>query len=361
MPFNIIRNDITKVKADAIVNSANPEPVPGGGAEGLIYKAAGYDRLLSARLKIGNIDRGKAACTPAFDLKAKYIIHTVGPVWQGGGAGELEILKECYKNSLELAYTLGCGSVAFPLISSGAYGFPKDEALSAALSEIQKFLMEHEMLVTLVVYSREAVALSEKVIGDIDQFISDSYAVENHNLSGRRNLRGREDSSCYDICAEENVFYDPVPVPVRNVARESVEKKAVLGKQAIPDDTGTLEDYLKRRSGSFSDTLFKLIDERGLSDVTVYKSANVDRKVFSKIKTKKDYRPKKETAVAFAIALKLDIDTASDLLSTAGYALSFSNNFDLIIRYYLTKKIYDIYEINATLYAYGYECLGAKI
>ncbi len=364
MPFQIIRNDITKVKADAIVNTANPKPRIGRGTDSAIYTAAGEEQLLAAREKIGDISPGQAVHTAAFALDAKYIIHTVGPAWIDGAHGERDTLHSCYENTLTLADSLGCESIAFPLIATGTYGFPKDEALHIALSEIQRFLLTHEMKVTIVVFDRKALELSESLVGGIEQFIDDHTALELHTRERdgdrfgmpRRRKAGR---------TEESVQYGNISGLSLPLAREEMieadEEPAYAPEPAaaIPDLVGkNLDEILSGVGDSFQQRLLKLIDESGMDDVTVYKKANIDRKVFSRIRCKPDYKPKKKTALAFAIALELDMPTMTDLLSRAEIALSPSNTFDLIITYFVTNKNYDIFEINAALFKYGQPILG---
>ena len=361
MPFQIIRNDITKVKTDAIVNTANPKPRIGRGTDSAIYAAAGEEQLLAARKQIGDIAPGQAVHTEAFGLSAKYIIHTVGPVWIDGSHDERNTLRACYANSLELADNLSCKSIAFPLIASGSYGFPKDEALHIALSEIQRFLLTHEMKVTIVVFDRKALELSESLVGGIEQYIDDHAAKllrekelgkRWHRLSRRReNIREEET----EVFASLSSNYAPFDEDEEIASEASI----LLPVGAVPDMAGkSLDEVLNDAGESFQQRLFKLIDESGMDDVTVYKKANIDRKVFSRIRCKPDYKPKKKTAVAFAIALELDMPTMTDLLSRAGIAFSPSDTFDLIITYCVTNKIYDIFEINAALFKYGQPILG---
>ena len=357
MPFQIIRNDITKVKADAIVNTANPRPVIGRGTDSAIYAAAGEDQLLAERKKIGEIAPGCAASTPAFNLDAKYIIHTVGPAWIDGNHGERDTLRSCYEQSLALAAELTCESIAFPMIATGVYGFPKDEALNIALSEVGKFLLTHEMKVILVVFDRKALELSKNLVGGITEYI-DEHSVkalreveygggrmpknrlmeEERRIAAERRRR-RETSVLEEECLDESIAL-PSAAPFSDVAGKS------------------LDEVLGGKEDTFQQRLFKLIDASGLDDVTVYKKANIDRKVFSRIRCKEDYKPKKKTAVAFAIALELDMPTMLDLLSRAEIAFSPSSKFDLIVSYFITNRNYDIFEINAALFKYGQPILG---
>lgn len=350
MPFQIIRNDITKVKADAVVNTANPEPVIGGGTDSAIYKAAGAGKLLAERRKIGNIKPGQAVETAAFALKANYIIHTVGPAWIDGSHGERDILRSCYQNSLALADRLGCGSAAFPLIATGVYGFPKDEALQIALQEFSRFLLTHEMKLILVVFDRSAFELSGRLFRDIEEYIDEHEVSILHNAEyegdGDRRLFYRSDSQEFQ---EHSVWQD------RAVQAKIMSFAADVPTVAFGE---SLDEVLKHAGATFQQRLFQLIDESGMDDVTVYKRANIDRKVFSRIRCKPDYKPKKKTAVAFAIALGLDMPTMLDLLSRAEIAFSPSSKFDLIITYFVSHGVYDIYEINAALFKYGQPILG---
>ena len=362
MPFQIIRNDITKVKADAIINTANPKPRIGRGTDSAIYAAAGEEQLIASRKKIGDIAPGQAVHTSAFALDAKYIIHTVGPVWVDGSHGEWDTLRFCYENSLALADSLDCESIAFPLIATGTYGFPKDEALHIALSEIQRFLLTHEMKVTIVVFDRKALELSESLIGGIEQFIDDHTAREIHakERDGNSSEMARRRRAERD---EEPSLYSNISGLSEPLAREETidadEEPALAPMAAMPDLSGkSLDEILGDAGDSFQQRLLKLIDKSGMDDVTVYKKANIDRKVFSRIRCKPDYKPKKKTALAFAIALELDMPAMTDLLSRAEIALSPSSTFDLIITYFITNKNYDIFEINAALFKYGQPILG---
>ena len=195
MPFKILRNDITNMRVDAIVNTANPRPVIGSGTDSMIHAKAGPG-LLEARRAIGDIRVGHATETPAFGLDAKIVIHTVGPVWQGGGHGEEELLRSCYDKSLELAAERGCRSVAFPLISAGNYGFPKDRALQVAISAFSAFLMEREMEIFLVVFDRKAYRLSEQLFRDVESYIDQHFVdvCEAAVYGSGRRIRRRRDA-----------------------------------------------------------------------------------------------------------------------------------------------------------------------
>lgn len=315
MPLEIIRNDITKVQVDAIVNAANSSLLGGGGVDGGIHKAAGPELLEECRT-LNGCPTGQAKITKGYKLPAKYVIHTVGPVWHGGSQGEEQLLRDCYRNSLALAKEYGLESIAFPLISAGAYGYPKDQAMQVAISVIGEFLMNHEMMVYLVVFDKSAVVLSEKLFASINQYIDDRY-VEEHAIL--RDYQVRE-------------FY---PVAGRN-----------------------LEDLVNHLDETFSQMLIRLIDEKGMTDPVVYKKANLDRKLFSRIRNNIHYRPSKPTVLAFAISLKLNLDETKDLLARAGFALSHSSKFDIIVEYFIEAGMYNIFEINEVLYAYDQNTLG---
>lgn len=326
MPLEIIRNDLTKMHVDAIVNAANSNLQMGGGVCGAIFQRAGASEMQAACNHIGNCPTGNSVATPAFKLDAHYVIHTVGPVWQGGGQGEEQLLRSAYSKSLHLARELGCESMAFPLISSGIYGYPKDQALDIAVSEIRKFLQDHEILVYLVVFDQKSFVISESLADSINSYIDEHYVEE---MAVRYPRFEQEDR-------------------IETILQES--------KIEIPS---SLEDFLARIDEPFSARLLRFIDEKGMEDVETYKKANVDRKLFSKIRNSPSYTPMKKTIIAFAIALELDLDETEDLLASAGYALSRSNKFDVIIEYFIVHEKYDIYEINEALFSFDQVLLGA--
>ena len=439
MPFQIIRNDITKVRADAIVNTANPEPVYGGGTDAAIYRAAGEEKLLRERRKIGRINAGEVAVTPAFGLQAKYIIHTVGPVWIDGNHREYELLASCYRKSLLIARQLECKSIAFPLISTGVYGFPKDKALDIALDQISAFMEDSEMDVTLVVFDRRAFDLSASLQEGVRQFINENYVAaredEEYGEGGLaahvRNRRRRRDSDAgrsagrpsrglRDLLRETGERWRGKPGPDKEAGSRpsySAQDSGFFAEEEYPEEyemsfSGTwdlessalpdsapqaesdsvpqagpeaasqagagpaprkefriespsparqrsLQDVMAHVGESFRDRLLRLIDERGLTDAQVYKRANLDRKLFSKIRCNADYTPKRKTAISLAVALELNMDETTDLLRSAGIALSPGSRFDLIISYCIQNGIYDIYRINALLFDYDQPLLGA--
>jgi O-acetyl-ADP-ribose deacetylase (regulator of RNase III) len=339
MPFNIIRNDITKMDVDAIVNAANTDLKMGGGVCGAIFKAAGASQLQDACNKLAPIQTGEAVITPGFRLTSKYIIHTAGPVYSDGKHGEAELLRTCYTNSLKRALENGCLSVAFPLISSGIYGYPKIEALEVATTAIRDFLDDQEMDVFLVVFDNTAFEVSEKLLGEVACYINEKY-VEEHRDTRRELLNVKR-----KILKESDLIQYNIPMP--NVAENTLEESTT----GIDDLVGNLDE-------PFAETLLRLIDVKGKTDVEVYKRANLDRKLFSKIRTSKGYTPSKRTAVALAVALELSLYETDDLLERAGYALSHSQKFDVIVEYFIVNGKYDLFEINEVLFKYDQPLLG---
>ena len=344
MAFQIVRNDITNMRVDAIVNSANPRPVVGLGTDSSIHEKAGPE-LLAARQKIGPIAVGQAAITPAFRLHAKYVIHTVGPVWDGGSYGEENLLRSCYDQSLKLALEHGCESIAFPLIATNNYGFPKDKALQIAVAAFSRFLMEHEMDVYLVVFDRSAYTLSEKLFHSIASYIDDHYvqAWEASVYGGEKAYRQQINSRRGDLdlyrknsVCENTAPCAPMPAPM----------------------AASLPDFLKQADAGFTETLLKLIDKTGKKDSEIYKKANLSKQHFSKIRNNPRYQPTKQTAIALALALELDLKATRDLIGRAGYALTNSSKFDLIIRYFIEQKNYNVVEINMALYEFDQSLLG---
>ena len=349
MPLKIVRNDITKVRADAIVNSANKNPICGGGAEYHIYQAAGHTELLAAREKVGALKVAEVAATPAFALKAKYIIHTVGPKWNGGASGETLALENCYTGALEKAKELGCESIAFPLISSGVFKFPKDSALKIALKAIGTFLQTNEMDVQLVVFDRKSFEVSEDLYSDIHAYIDDNYVQDKYD-DVHDYVRQRWDETRNDSWGNLNRERECVLV---------ADCIANLHDDAVYSCAESLDDILAKPVETFCNKLFHLIHEKNLDDVDVYKKANLDRKHFSKIRSNVDYKPTKKTALALAIALHLNLDETADLIARAGFALSPSNTGDLIVKFFIEHKKYDIWEINSMLFKFGQPSLGA--
>lgn len=339
MPFEIIRNDITAMAVDAIVNTANPRPVIGAGVDSAIHEKAG-PQLLEERKRIGNIAVGTAAVTEGYELKAKYVIHTVGPVWRGGLLGESKLLRKCYASALALAAQKGCKSVAFPLISSGNYGFPKDKALQIAISVFSEFLMEHEMQIYLVVFDRKAFRLSEKLFQGVASYIDQHYVDECRK-------------ACYSVPVERSIRRRDIDVCESAVLRECLP----CGPRAASKDM-SLEEMLKQADAGFTETLLKLIDQTGKKDSEIYKRANLSKQHFSKIRNNPNYKPTKPTAIALALALELNLEATKDLIGRAGYALTNSSKFDLIIRFFLEQGNYNVVEINMALYEFDQTLLG---
>lgn len=327
MPLQIVRNDITKIECDAIVNAANSTLLGGGGVDGAIHKAAGKGLLLEC-MKLGGCKVGEAKITKGYNLPSKYVIHTVGPKWHGGSYGEKELLVSCYKNSLLLAKENDCESVAFPLISSGVYGYPMDEAFKVAVDTIADFIMQNDMLVYIVVFNKTALATGSKLFSDIAQYVDDNYVAEQSRYFARQNIYG--ESTC---CSAPSVSYS--------------------------DEGEDLSSLVKVLDESFSEMLLRKIDEKGMKDSECYKKANIDRKLFSKIRSNPDYKPSKPTVLAFCIALELSLDECSEMLMKAGFALSHSNKFDVIIEYFIKNKNYNIFEINEALFTFDQSLLGS--
>ena len=329
MPLIIVRNDITKMPVDAIVNAAKESLLGGGGVDGCIHRAAGPELLAECRT-LGGCRTGDAKITKAYRLPCQYVIHTVGPVWNGGSHGERELLVSCYRTSLALAKEHGCETVAFPLISSGVFGYPKDQALRVAVDTIGKFLLHNDMTVYIVIFSRTAYQISSKLFADIAEYVDDHY-VDAHTDSQRERLR----------------------------RMSVVESQMLTAYEDAPMAASGLDEVLAHLDAGFSEMLLKLIDRSGKKDTEVYKKANIDRKLFSKIRNNPDYKPSKATAIAFAIALELSLPETRDLIARAGYALSASSKFDVIIEYFIRQKKYDIFEINEALFVFDQSLLGA--
>ncbi len=340
------------MKVDAIVNTTNEEMMGCSGVDLAVHTAAGP--MLDAECeKIRPLGLGTAKITSAYNLDAKYIIHTSGPVWHGGLVGESIILKSCYTESLKLAVANGCESVAFPLISSGVYGYPKDQVLKFAIQVITEFLFEHELTVYLCVYDRKSYEFSKTVFNEISEFISDNYVEEQKAVFASECAR-----------PEKTVPLNKIRQKLLRLEKAecSSPEPPVCASMPAPKssvDNKTLAEYMKAMDKSFAYKLFDLIDSKGMTDVECYKKANVDKKTFSKIKCNPDtYKPSKQTAVAFAIALELTLDETQDLLASAGLTLSRSFTFDKIIRYFLQKGVYDIFEINEALFEFDQVLLG---
>ena len=356
MPFRIVSGDITKLRVDAIVNAANSSLLGGGGVDGAIHRAAG-PRLLEECRTLNGCRTGEAKDTLGYDLPAKFVIHTVGPIWQGGHRGEEELLRSAYRNSLLLAREKHCESVAFPMISAGVYGYPKDQALEVAVSTIRAFLDEEEsdMEVLLVIFDRGSFRFDVHLYSEISGYLRNTYDEEKERgsflgdvaksvafggVSGsRRSLFSRSKSTSSANC--------------ESAVREDIDEEAAA---AAPDD---LRTALENLDESFSQSLLRMIDSKGMKDSECYKKANIDRKLFSKIRSDINYRPSKQTVLAFAVALELDLPETEAFLKKAGFALSHSNKADVIVEYFIRNKNYDMYRINEALFAFDQNLLGA--
>ena len=338
MPLEIVRNDITKMTVDAIVNAANESLLGGGGVDGAIHYAAGPELLAECKT-LGGCKTGKAKITGGYKLSAKYVIHTVGPIYKDGKHGEKALLESCYRDSLALAKEHNCETVAFPLISSGVYGYPKDQALKVAIDVISDFLLENEMKVYIVIFDKAAYQIGEKLFSDIAEYIDDNY-VDEHTDYDRE--RRRMNYPCQSIMLGASVPEE----------LDLCECKAMMAEE-------DLDSKLKQIDESFSQMLLRKIDEKGMTDAECYKKANIDRKLFSKIRGDVNYKPSKPPAIAFAISLELSLDETEDMLKKAGFALSHSNKFDIIIEYFISKGNYNIFEINEALFAFDQSLLGA--
>lgn len=338
MPLELIRQDITLMKTDAIVNAANSSLLGGGGVDGAIHRAAGPE--LKAYCKtLNGCHTGEAKYSPGFQLPCRYIIHTVGPIWKKGSSAEKKLLSACYENSLKLALSLGCESIAFPLISSGAYGCPKAEALRIATDAIREFLMSNEMTVYLLLFDKESIGVGSKLYARIARYIDDHYAFAHGNKRNR--------------LLTEELFRSP-QAEEKCLAKEQFWEMPSCPSAALPD----LEAALSHLDEGFSQVLLRLIDEKGISDVTCYKRANIDRKLFSKIRSTPSYKPTKRTALALAIGLQLSLSETEELLKSAGLALSHNNKFDIIVEYALLHGMHDIDRINEVLFDYDQPLLG---
>ena len=369
MAFKIVRNDITKMKVDAIVNTANEAPVYSDGVDTAVYEAAGIDELLAQRRKIGFMKEGDVAITPGFKLTAKYIIHAVSPFYKDGKSGEEELLRSCYKKNLKLAYKNQCKSIAFPLISTGCFGYPKEEGMRIALDEINSFLMKHDMLIYLVVFDNEATRLGLNLYSDLEEYIDNNYVCDKRKTEyGNR---------YFDSFSEEHLGYDANKIerkPARNAIKQSKEDINEFCEWSVPMMTNmrelsddVYEDFLeknesalKERISHMSDTfqqyLMYLIGSRGLTNSEVYKRAIITKQLFSKIKLNEKYHPDKATAMRLCVGAKLNLDETKDLLARAGYALSPCDKRDIIFSFFIEQEVFDMIEIDIALEEHGLPC-----
>jgi len=396
MPLKIVRQDITKIKCDAVVNPTNENMIPTGGTDLAIHNAAG-EKLLERCKKLGGCEVGKAKVTPGFNLPCKYVIHTAGPVWIDGNHGEKELLINCYKECLALSKKKRCKSVAIPLISSGTYGYPKDKVLKVALDTVSEFLFENEMTVYIVVYDKSSYEISKSLFSDIQSFISDNIGeaetvltteilgtnrtrfiadvksniddngtddsvpdsmLKHRRVKSKKSFFGGMSNECDSFDESTDDWEDTAPSAVYR-ALPSMAGGVASEIKSTKSKTQSLDEMLREMDKSFSELLFYYIDLKGISDVQCYKKANVDKKTFSKIKCKKDYKPSKQTALSFAIALELNLEETERLLQTVGMSLSNSNKFDVIVKYFIINGRYNIFEINETLFEFDQMLLGS--
>ena len=386
MPFKIVRNDITKMNTEAIVNTANDHATVGTGCDYAVYMAAGYDELLKYREeKIGFVPEGEAFITPGFKLQGKYIIHAVSPLYMGGDQGEEGKLRSCYRKSLQIAKEYNIKSISFPLISTGGFGYPKEEGIRIAVDEINAFLLENEMQIYLVVFDTKATMLGEKIYPDLEAYIDHNYVrdkreeeygthLSNAQLIERRTKRNAERA---DFATSALPAYAEEPKVAKPSLKDSIfkkpSKKAAPIKQASMSDMdeceensyfnfeelheSKLEERMKHVSDTFSQYLMYLIQDKKMENAEVYKRAIVDKKIFSKIKNNIDYHPQKITALCLCVGAKLNLDESKDLLARAGYALSPCDKTDIIFSYFIENEIYDMIELDIQLEEHGLPCI----
>lgn len=365
MPFQIVRNDITKMHVDAIVNTANPHPQVGAGTDTAVYEAAGFEELLVKRREIGEIERGHSVITSGYKLPAKYIIHTVGTSWQGGEQGEETVIRNCYRSAFQLALDNNIESLAIPLLASGSYGFPKGIALRIALSEIESFMLEHDIELFLVVFDEKSFALSTELYGDIDEYINNNYVEERVEEEYRSAPQAFGDADYSRASGRQSMSF----VGATSAFAEKAAKKLRVSKPKSVDSSmlceetvvkKSLDDVIKNLDKSFMELVFSFADAKGMTDVEVQKKANLDRKAFSKLKCGTTKNPSKSTALALAVALELNLDDTRDLLARAGLALSPCSKQDVIVQYFIEREAFDIYEINIALFEHGEQTLGSQ-
>ena len=384
MPFRIVRNDITKMNTEAIVNTANDHPTVGTGCDHAVYQAAGYNELLAYRKeKIGFVEEGDAFITPGFRLPARYIIHAVSPLYIDGKHGEEELLRSCYRKSLALAAQYGIRSIAIPLISTGGFGYPKEEGMRIAVDEIHAFLLQSDMQITLVVFDEKATRMGRSLYPDLEAYIDLNYVQEKRKeeyggpyysapiareeaaFSDYENAAAPSSASLFAEAEESTPFFREAekPAPIFGVAKESAPFYAEAGKPGFDEDFAIeemqrkLNERLKHVSDTFPQYLLYLISQKGMDNTEVYKRAIVDKKVFSKIKNNPDYHPQKLTALCLCIGAKLSMDETRDLLARAGYALSPCDKTDIIFSYFIENGIYDMIELDIQLEEHGLPCI----
>lgn len=372
MPFKIVRNDVTKMHVDAIVNTANEEPIYSTGTDSAVYKAAGEEELLEARGKIGFMEEGEVAITPGFRLPAKYIIHAVSPCYINGNFEEEDRLRSCYRKSLELAKEYGCKSIAFPLIATGSFGYPKEEGMRVAVDEITAFLMQNEMLVYLVVFDANATRLGENLYPDLESYIDDNYVSRAREEEYGSFYEGLDLGVGYseEDALDERLMRDEqadVTLPLQPLMSKVAAAPSVSERsESIPkieayydfveEQELALQERMKHIADTFQEYLLYLIARKGLSNAEVYKRAIVTKQVFSKIKLNPNYHPDKSTAMRLCMGAKLNLDETKDLLARAGYALSPCDKRDIIFSFFIEREVYDMIELDIVLEEHDLPC-----
>ena len=365
MPLKIVRNDITKMNTEAIVNTANDHVKVGTGCDSAVYKAAGYEELHRYRAeKIGFVPEGDAFLTPGFNLQAKYIIHAVSPRYAGGSKGEEEKLRSCYRNSLQIAKENHIKSIAFPLISTGGFGYPKEEGMRIAIDEINAFLLKNEMLIYLVVFDTKATRLGEKIYQDLEAYIDQNYVESRYEEEYetayfnyiRQSHTGLEDGLPN---TEPASIFRQKEKPDASLRNECSKMESVCEYDEDSEEQlkNKLEERMEHITDTFSQYLMYLIQDKKMKNAEVWKNAFVDKKVFSKMKNDPNYHPQKRTALCLCIGAKLNLDEAKSLLARAGYALSPCDKTDIIFSYFIENQIYDIAELDIQLEEHGLPCI----
>ncbi len=330
MALKIIRNDITKMSTDAIVNTANNQVMVGTGCDRAVYEATGYDKLLSYRAEqIGRVEEGEVFITPGFDLPAKFIIHAVSPRFKGGDSGEEEKLRSCYRKSLRLAKEHNIKSIAFPLIATGGFEYPKEKGIRIALDEINDFLLSNEMMVYLVVFDEKSTALGERLYPDLKVYIDKNYVRE-------RQVKEYKKTATFMPAAAATIG---LPFSLASMFDEQHEKK--------------LKERVSHISDSFSEYFLHILESRHMKSSDVYNRACVNKRTFSKIRTNRDYHPDKATVLCLCVGACLNLDESKDLMARAGYALSPGDKRDVIFSYFIENEIYDVIGIDMVMEEYG--------
>ena len=345
MPFKIVRNDITKMKVDAIVNTANEAPIYSLGVDTAVYLAAGVEELLAERRRIGFMEEGEVAITSGFRLPAKYIIHAVSPCYLNGSIGEEDRLRSCYQKSLQLAYEHGCKSIAFPLISTGNFGYPKEEALRVAADESNAFLLKHEMQIYLVVFDEKSTELALRLNPSLEAYIDHNYVCEQREIE-----YGDVYFNSEKLCAESRVLLKEKSMPALGKWEEEEYY------DFLEENESALNERMKHMSDTFQEYLFYLIESKDLTNAQVYKRAIITKQLFSKIKLNPDYHPDKATAMRLCVGAELSLDETVDLLARAGYALSPCDKRDIIFSFFIENKVFDMIEIDIALEEHGLAC-----